>query len=66
MALLSHQEQIDNLRMEILFRQGQYDQAIKEGKMLKETKKMFKEIRAMEKKLQFLIENKDQLVKVTN
>jgi hypothetical protein len=62
MALLLNQQQVDNLKAEIIFKQAQYDQAIKDGKLLKETKKMFKEIREMEKKLQLLIENKNQLV----
>lgn len=62
----SLQQQVDNLKTEIIFQQAQYDQAIKDGKLLKETKKMFKEIKALENKLQLLIENKIEPVKQVN
>lgn len=61
-----HQQRVNDLKAEIIFQRAQYDQAIKDGKLLKETKKMFKEIRAMEGKLQSLVETKDQLVKETS
>jgi hypothetical protein len=66
MGLSSHQQQVDNLKTEIIFKQAQYDQAIKDGKLLRETKKMFKEIRAMEKKLELLIDNKNEMVRQVN
>jgi hypothetical protein len=63
MALSLHQQQVDTLKTEIIFKQAQYDQAIKDGKLLRETKKMFKEIREMERRLEVLIENKNQPVR---